>query len=298
MIRSFGRLMTAMVTPFTESGAIDFTRAGQFAEALVKTGSDGLVVGGTTGESPSMSNKEKLRLFASIKENVGDSASVIAGTTDNNTRRSVKLSEEAEKDGVDGILMTVPSYNKPTQEGLYLHFKAIAESVSIPCILYNVPSRTALNMEADTSLRLAELSNMAGIKEASSDPDQINFIIANAPENFLVWSGNDNETFSIMAAGGYGVVSVASNIIGLQVKNMMNLIVESRLKEAAAEHLRLLPLFKALFWITNPIPVRYTLNKSGFAVGPPRLPMTPAPQEFREKFDSILLKYSIDIAQL
>ena len=263
-MKDLGRLITAMVTPFKDNGDVDFDRAKEFALELVRTGSDGLLIGGTTGESPSMSEDEKLKLFKSVKDAVKDTANVIAGTTDNNTIASIDLSKKAERLGVDAILLTVPAYNKPTQEGLYRHFKKISESVSIPGILYNVPSRTSLNMDADTTLRLANIDNIVGVKEASSDPDQITNIISEAPEDFKVWSGNDNETFSIMSTGGHGVVSVASNIIGSQVKKMMGYILDGQTELAANEHKRLLLFFTSIFWVTNPIPIRYALNRSGF----------------------------------
>ena len=183
----FGRLLTAMITPFDEDGGIDYPQARKLAKGLTESGTDGLVIGGTTGESPSMSDDEKIRLFAEVKEEVGDSASVIAGTTDNNHAKSIELSQEAEKVGADGLLLTVPAYNKPTQEGLYQNFKAISEATSLPGLLYNVPSRTALNMEAETTLRLAEIDSIVGVKEASSDYVQITNIIDKAPKGFDVW---------------------------------------------------------------------------------------------------------------
>ena len=219
--QDLGRLITAMVTPFKENGEVDFARAKEFATALIDTGSDGLLIGGTTGESPSMNNDEKLELFKSVKDAVGNNANVIAGTTDNNTYGSIELSKEAEQLGVDAILLTVPAYNKPTQEGLIQHFQKIAESVSIPGILYNVPTRTSLNMDADTTIKLSKVPNIVGVKEASSDADQITNIISKTDDDFKIWSGNDNETLSIMTTGGYGVVSVASNIIGNQVKSCL-----------------------------------------------------------------------------
>ena len=295
-----GRLLTAMVTPFTDDGEVDYAQAGKLARALIDSGSDGLVIGGTTGEAPSMSDEERLKLFDEVKQAIGEDGAVVAGTTDNNTQRSVELSIEAEKAGVDALLLTVPAYNKPTQGGLVAHFIKIAESVDIPGILYNVPSRTALNMTVDTTLRLAEVPNIVGVKEASSDPDQIAFVIKDAPEGFKVWSGNDNETFSIVATGGYGVVSVAGNIIGNQVANMIGRILEGDVEGAAREHLRLLPIFKALFIITNPIPVRYALNRSGFNVGPARLPMQASDDEmtaFTAQFDPIMDMYQMDVAR-
>ncbi len=294
-MKDLGRLITAMVTPFKENGEVDFARAKEFATALIDTGSDGLLIGGTTGESPSMNNDEKLELFKSVKEAVGDNANVIAGTTDNNTYGSIELSKEAEKLGVDAILLTVPAYNKPTQEGLIKHFEKIADSVSIPGILYNVPTRTSLNMDAETTIKLSKIPNIIGVKEASSDADQITNIISRTDDDFKIWSGNDNETLSIMTTGGYGVVSVASNIIGNQVKRMMGYILDGQMANAVDEHKRLLLFFNAIFWVTNPIPIRYALNRSGFNMGPPRLPMTEAPEDFKNKFDPVMDMYDMDL---
>ena len=294
-MKDLGRLITAMVTPFKENGEVDFARAKEFALALIDTGSDGLLIGGTTGESPSMNNDEKLELFKSVKDAVGNNANVIAGTTDNNTYGSIELSKEAEKLGVDAILLTVPAYNKPTQDGLIKHFQKIADSVSIPGILYNVPTRTSLNMDADTTIKLSKVPNIVGVKEASSDADQITNIISKTDDDFKIWSGNDNETLSIMTTGGYGVVSVASNIIGNQVKRMMGYILDGQMANAVAEHKRLLLFFNAIFWVTNPIPIRYALNRSGFHMGPPRLPMTEAPEDFKNKFDPVMDMYDMDL---
>ena len=295
MPAEIGRLLTAMITPMTEDGEINYGQARKLAEGLIASGNDGLVIGGTTGESPSMSDEEKLRLFAEVKEAVGPDAAIIAGTTDNNHRKSVELTQEAEKLGVDGFLLTVPAYNKPQQEGLYLHFKAIAEATSLPCMLYNVPSRTSLNMDDSTTLRLAEIDNIVGVKEASSDPVQIAKIVDGVPDGFMVWSGNDDETFSVMCVGGYGIVSVAGNIMGDQIKTMMGLILEGELESAAAEHLRMLPIFKALFWVTNPVPIKYAVNRAGFDAGPTRLPMAPPDDDFKAKFDAVMDMYRIDL---
>ena len=295
MPAEIGRLLTAMITPMTEDGEIAYGQARKLAQGLIASGNDGLVIGGTTGESPSMSDEEKLRLFAEVKEAVGPDVAIIAGTTDNNHRKSVELTQEAEKLGVDGFLLTVPAYNKPQQEGLYLHFKAIAEATSLPCMLYNVPSRTSLNMDDSTTLRLAEIDNIVGVKEASSDPVQIARIVDGAPDGFLVWSGNDDETFSVMCVGGYGIVSVAGNIMGDQIKTMMGLILEGELESAAKEHLRMLPIFKALFWVTNPVPIKYAVNRAGFDAGPTRLPMAPPDDDFKAKFDPVMDMYRVDL---
>ena len=205
------------------------------------------------------------------------------------------MSKEAEALGVDGILMTVPSYNKPPQEGLYQHFKTIAESVSLPCVLYNVPSRTALNMTDTTTVRLSQIDNIVGTKEASSDPVQITKIIRDTDDDFKVWSGNDDETFPIMCAGGYGIVSVASHIVGSQIKAMMGMILEGDIESAAAEHLRLFELFKILFVVTNPIPVKYCVRKAGFNVGQPRLPLIPPDESTAATIDAVVSNYTIDL---
>ena len=290
-----GRLLTAMITPFDEDGEVDYEQARKLAKGVIDSGSDGLVIGGTTGESPSMSDEEKLRLFGEVKEAVGDRAAVVAGTTDNNHRKSVELSQEAEKVGADALLLTVPAYNKPPQEGLYQHFKAIAEATTLPGLLYNVPSRTALNMTDETTLRLAEIDNIVGVKEASSDLVQITRIIDAAPDGFNVWSGNDDETFPIMCVGGYGIVSVAGNIIGNQIKAMMGMVLEGDVERGAAEHRRLLPIFKALFWVTNPVPIKYAVNRAGFDAGKPRLPMYEPDEGFKAKFDPVMDRYDVDL---
>ena len=289
------KLITAMVTPFTKNGDVDYGAAKELALALSKTGSDGILIGGTTGESPTLSNNEKLELFKSVKEAVNGNADVIAGTTDNNTSGSIKLSIEAQKLGVDGLLLTVPAYNKPSQQGLQDHFNRIADSVEIPGILYNVPGRTSLNMDANTTIELSKHENIIGIKEASSDFSQITKIITEASgTNFKIWSGNDDETFSIMALGGNGVVSVASNVIGLQISKMIGMILDRNIESASNQHKNLLPLFEALFWVTNPILIKRALNISGFQVGGLRLPMLDSNQ-YEAEFSKLLNNYEIDV---
>ena len=290
-----GRLLTAMVTPFDDDGEINYKKARKLATALINSGSDGLVIGGTTGESPSMSNDEKIRLFAEVKEEVGEQAAVIAGTTDNNHRNSIELSREAEGVGVDALLLTVPAYNKPPMDGLYEHFKAIAAATSLPGILYNVPSRTSLNMDHATTLKLAEIDNIVGVKEASSDPVQITQIIDGSPDGFRVWSGNDDETFSIMCTGGYGIVSVAAHIIGKQIQSMMGKILEGDVESAAAEHRRMLPIFKAIFWVTNPVPIKYAVNRAGMDIGGTRLPLWGPDEAFKAKFNPVMDDYDVDL---
>jgi 4-hydroxy-tetrahydrodipicolinate synthase len=234
-------------------------------------------------------------LFAEVKESVGDRGAVVAGTGNYNTAESIELSMEAEKQGVDGLLLVVPYYNKPPQEGLYRHFKAIAEHTNLPCILYNVTSRTSLNMSHETTIRLSEIDNIVGVKEAGSDMDQIARIIEGSKPGFLVWSGNDNETFYIMSMGGFGVVSVASHLIGDQIKHMMGLLLEGDVEQAGAEHRRLLPAFKVLFTESNPIPVKHGLNQAGFNVGNPRLPLVPASERAAAQIDEVMSQYKIDL---
>ena len=290
-----GRLLTAMVTPFDEQGGVDYAQAKRLANALLDSGSDGLVITGTTGEGPTLSAEEKIRLYAEVKEAIGDRGTVIAGTTDNNTANSIELSAEAEAVGADALLLTVPAYNKPPQEGLYQHFKAIAESTSLPCVLYNVTSRTSLNMTDETTIRLSEIDNIVGVKEAGSDMDQITRIIDGAKPGFLLWSGNDNETFSIMATGGYGVVSVLSHIVGSQIKQMIGYLLEGDVEKAAAEHRRLLPVFKVMFIVSNPIPIKHALNHIGFNVGDPRLPLVPLDTASAAKVEKVMSKYTMDV---
>ncbi|MBI4200990.1 MAG: 4-hydroxy-tetrahydrodipicolinate synthase, partial [Chloroflexi bacterium] len=268
-----GRLLTAMVTPFDKEGKVAYGQAKRLAEALVESGSDGVVVAGTTGESPTLTPEEQKRLFAEIKSALKGKGAVIAGTGSNSTAEAVHYTEDAQEAGADGCLLVVPYYNKPTQEGLYQHFKAIAASTDLPCILYNVPSRTITNLSAETTLRLSGVKNIVGIKEASADFPQIAKIITGADSSFKVWSGNDADTFLLMCLGGYGVVSVASHLVGKQIKGMMQMFLDGSVEGAAAEHRRMLPIFQGLFVVANPIPVKYCVNLAGFNVGKPRLPL-------------------------
>ena len=290
-----GRLITAMITPFDEEGKVDYSQAKRLANHLLDSGSDGLVISGTTGESPTLTNEEKLRLFAEVKEAIGDRGSVIAGTGNYSTAESIELSREAQKQGADALLLVVPYYNKPPQEGLYQHFKAIAAETDLPCVVYNVTSRTSLNMSHETTIRLSHIDNIVGIKEAGSDMDQIARIIEGAADGFRVWSGNDNETFYIMSMGGYGVVSVASHLVGNQIKQMMGLLLEGDIEGAAAEHRRLLPLFKVLFLESNPIPVKWSVNQVGFKAGNPRLPLVPPQEKTVMELEKVLAGYSVDL---
>ena len=290
-----GRLLTAMVTPFDERGEVDYGQAKKLASALLRSGSDGVVVVGTTGESPTLIRDEELRLFAEVKSAVGKRGAVIAGTGSNSTAEALEATKEAEKIGVDACLLVVPYYNKPTQEGLYQHFKTIAQSTSLPCILYNVPSRTVTNLSAETAIRLSQIDNIIGIKEASGNLDQIVEIMNGASDDFLLFSGNDNDTLSILALGGYGVISVASHLVGLQIKEMIDKATGGQMAQAAAIHRALLPLFKSLFVISNPIPIKYALNHVGFPVGQPRPPLTPPDEKSAALIEATLKEYRLDL---
>ncbi len=294
-MKKLGRLLTAMVTPFNDEGMVNYEQAKKLALALLNSGSEGLVVVGTTGESPTLIREEELRLFAEVKSAVGKQGTVIAGTGSNSTAEAVEATKQAEKIGVDACLLVVPYYNKPTQEGLYQHFKTIAQVTNLPCILYNVPSRTVTSLSADTIIRLSHVDNIIGVKEASGNLGQISQIISNTREDFLVWSGNDSDTLHILALGGYGVISVASHLVGNQIKGMIDSIINNKMDEAASIHRRLMPLINALFVVSNPIPVKYALNHIGFYVGKPRLPLTEPDEKSAALIRDTLKNYKIDL---
>jgi 4-hydroxy-tetrahydrodipicolinate synthase len=290
---NLGRLLTAMVTPFDEKGELDYPQAKRLAQALLKSGSQGLIVSGTTGESPTLTKEEKLRLFAEVRSVAKQG--VVANTGTYSTRESIELTREAERVGVDAILLVVPYYNKPTQDGLFQHFKSIAQSTSLPCIIYNVPSRTITNISADTVIRLSQVDNIVGIKEASGNLEQIARIVQGAKKDFLVYSGNDSDTLPILALGGYGVISVASHLVGNQIREMMDKFLGGKTEEAAQIHRNLLPLVNALFIVSNPIPVKYALNHIGFNVGKLRLPLTEPDDKSKAAIESALKGYRIDL---
>jgi 4-hydroxy-tetrahydrodipicolinate synthase len=291
----FGRVLTAMVTPFDAQGAVDYRRAQELAEALVASGTDGLVVSGTTGESPTLTTEEKLGLYRAVREAIGTRATIVAGTCNYNTAESIELSNEAKELGVDGILGTVPYYNKPPQNGLYAHFEAIARAVDLPIILYNVPSRTATNMSAETTIRLSQISNIIGIKDAGGDLQVTAQIVEESAPGFKVWSGDDVQTLPLMSVGGYGIVSVASHLVGKQIQEMIGHFVAGRNSEAAALHRRLRPFFNSMFVTTNPIPLKYALRKVGFDVGSVRLPLVEPDEKTAAAIDAALATAQIDL---
>ena len=290
---NLGRLLTAMVTPFDEKGELDYPQAKRLAQALLKSGSQGLIVSGTTGESPTLTKEEKLRLFAEVRSVAKQG--VVANTGTYSTRESIELTREAERVGVDAILLVVPYYNKPTQDGLFQHFKSIAQSTSLPCIIYNVPGRTVTSISADTVIRLSQIDNIVGIKEASGNLEQIARIVQVVKRDFLVYSGNDSDTLPILALGGYGVISVASHLVGNQIREMMDKFLGGKTEEAAQIHRNLLPLVNALFIVSNPIPVKHALNHIGFTVGKPRLPLTEPDDKSKAAIESALKGYRIDL---
>ena len=294
-MKNLGRLITAMVTPFNDKGEVDYEQAKKLARALVDSGSEGVVVVGTTGESPTLVRPEELRLFREIKEAIGDRASVIAGTGSNSTAEAIEATEAAEKIGVDACLLVVPYYNKPTQDGLFHHFKTVAESTKLPCILYNVPSRTVTNMAAETVIRLSQVKNIAGVKEASGNLEQAAKIINGTRKDFFVWSGNDSDTLPLMAIGGYGVISVASHLVGNQIHDMMYSFLEGKTERAAELHRKLMPIFSGLFIVSNPIPVKYALNQVGFRVGKPRPPLYEPDEKTAAQIVDMVKKYKIDL---
>jgi len=294
-MKELGRLLTAMVTPFGEKGEVDYEQAKKLAGALLDSGSDGVVLAATTGESPTLLKEEEVCLFSEVKSAVGDRGSIVAYTGSNSTAEALEATRKAEQIGVDACLLVVPYYNKPTQEGLYQHFKAIAESTSLPCILYNVPSRTVVNMTADTVIRLSQINNIIGIKEASGNLAQISRIISGARDGFLVWSGNDSDILPLLAVGGYGVVSVISHLVGKQIKEMMESHLSGKTEAAARIHRHLIPLINAMFVVANPIPLKYALNSVGFRVGKPRLPLVEPDERTAAVIKETLKGYTIDL---
>lgn len=284
---TFGRLLTAMVTPMKSDLSVDFKTAADLAKRLVATGSDGIVVSGTTGESPTLTVAEKLKLFEVVAEAVGDQAAVIGGTGSYNTAETIELSHQAEATGIDGLLLVTPYYNRPPQEGLYQHFRAVAAATKLPCILYNVPSRTSINLAPGTTLRLAQIPNIVGIKECG-DLGQLTEILHGAPESFRVWSGDDAATLPYLALGAYGIISVAAHIVGPQMQEMIQAHLSGQVAQAAAWHRRLYPVFKGLFAVTNPVLVKAALDMTGLPAGPVRPPLVNATAEEKTALREVL----------
>lgn len=268
-----GQVLTAMITPMNKDCSVNYPAAVELAQKLGENGSDGVVLSGTTGESPTLSFEEKVKLFSTVTDALGGQMTIIAGTGSNNTQDSIALTKAAEKAGVDGIMLVTPYYNKPSQEGLYQHFKTVAEQTSLPVMLYNVPGRTGVNILPETVARLAEIDNIVAIKEASGNLEQVSVLKTMVPEDFLIYSGDDALTLPILAVGGAGVVSVASHLVGREIKSMISAFLAGRVGDALEIHLKLMPLFKAMFITTNPVPVKRALEFVGVDTGPLRLPL-------------------------
>ncbi|WNS44843.1 4-hydroxy-tetrahydrodipicolinate synthase [Paenibacillus sp. MMS20-IR301] len=289
----FGRLITAMVTPFDGDGEINWEATAKLVDYLIEEQkSSALVVCGTTGESPTLRDKEKLQLFSFVKQQAAGRCKIIAGTGSNSTKHSIEMTQEAEQIGVDGVLLVVPYYNKPNQEGLYRHFAGIAAETSLPCILYNVPSRTSISMSAATTLRLAEIPNIVATKECAS-VDQITLIASACPADFHVYTGDDSAGLATLAVGGHGIISVASHIVGAQMLEMIESYTAGNVSRAGELHRKLFPVFKGLFECPQPLPnpsaVKYALGLRGIDVGSVRLPLV-SPTEEEAAFISELLK--------
>lgn len=290
----FGRLITAMITPFDNERNLDLERCAEFADRLVKGGTDALAVCATTGESPTIFYPQKIEVIITVIEAVDGRAKIIANVGDNCTQDTIDFARDVEKLGVDGLMCVVPYYNKPPQEGLYQHFKAIAESVNLPVILYNIPGRCVTNMTAETTLRLAhDVKNIVAIKEASGNMEQIKQIIDNAPEGFVVYSGDDSATYDIMKMGGVGVVSTISNIATARMKEIVDLCAAGKWDEAKAANDKLLPMMDGLFETTNPILVKEALKLVGFPVGGVRLPLVDATPEQSNRLAAIM--HEVDV---
>jgi len=284
----FGRVITAMVTPFDKDLTVNYDLAKKLARHLVQSGSDGLVICGTTGESPTLTKEEKLELFRIVVEEIGGEATVIASTGSYDTAGSISLTQSAEKMGVDGLLLVTPYYNKPSQEGLYQHFKSIACSTNLPVMLYDIPGRSVIGLSPATVARLAEIPNIIALKEAHSSMDQVSELRRRLPDYFAIYSGDDSLTLPMLSLGSKGVISVASHIVGPRLKEMVNAFLAGNVTLANQIHLELYPVFSGLFITSNPVPVKAALNMLGWQVGPPRLPLVEATPEEKESIKKML----------
>lgn len=280
---NFGKVITAMVTPFDVNGEVDFTATEQLVEHLIANGTDAVVVSGTTGESPTLTTDEKVDLYRHVVAVTNKRIPVIAGTGTNNTRESIELTQKAEKVGVDGIMLVAPYYNKPSQAGLYEHFKSVANVTSLPIMLYNIPGRSACNIDVDTIVELSKIDNIVSVKEASADLDAMTEIISRTDDNFFLYSGDDSLTLPILSIGGNGIVSVSAHIVGNEMQTMVNEFYNGNVAEASRMHQMLLPTFQALFKAPNPVPLKAALNLFGINVGSVRLPLIPLNDEELEQ---------------
>lgn len=290
----FGRLITAMITPFDENRELDLDRTEEFADRLVQGGTDSIIVCGTTGESPTVFYPQKIEVIKAVVKAVDGRIPVIANVGDNCTADTIDFARDVEKLGVDGYMCVVPYYNKPPQEGLYQHFKAIAQSTELPIILYNIPSRCVINMKAETTLRLAnELDNIVAVKEASGDIEQVKQIVDGAPAGFEVYSGDDSFTFDLMKVGGTGVISTISNVATARMKEIVDACAAGEWDRAKDLNDKLLPLMEGLFATTNPILVKEALALDGYPVGGVRLPLIDATPEQSKALEAIMREVGV-----
>ncbi|MEM6613705.1 MAG: 4-hydroxy-tetrahydrodipicolinate synthase [Cyanobacteria bacterium P01_C01_bin.72] len=290
----FGRVVTAMATPFAADDSVNYDVAEKLAVYLVNNGSDALAVCGTTGESPTLSWEEEYKLFQVVKQAVGDRAKILAGTGSNSTKEAISATIKAAKLGLDGSLQVVPYYNKPPQAGLYEHFRAIADACpELPMMLYNVPGRTGCNLQPETVANLAQISNIVAIKEASGNLEQACKIRCLTPANFAIYSGEDALTLPMLAIGGSGTVSVASHLVGKQIQSMIAAYHQGNNPEATKIQLQLFPLFQALFMATNPIPVKTALKLQGWQMGKLRTPLCELQLDLLPKLKSNLQELSL-----
>jgi 4-hydroxy-tetrahydrodipicolinate synthase len=277
----FGKVLTAMVTPFDHKLNIDFQKTTKIINYLIDNGTEALVICGTTGESPTLTTEEKVALYQHVVKTVDGRIPVIAGTGSNNTKQSIDLTAKAADAGVDAVMLVAPYYNKPSQEGLYQHFKAIADSTELPVMIYNIPGRSVVDIQLDTIIRLSKIDNVVSIKEATNDLDRMAAIIDGTEEGFSVYSGEDSLTFPVLAIGGTGIVSVASHVLGMEMQQMIKDFQEGRLAEAAKLHRLLVPKMNSLFMAPSPAPVKTALQLKGLDVGTVRLPLVPLSEKER-----------------
>ncbi len=287
------RLMTAMITPFNEQQEVDYKKVRELAIHLADTGSQGIVVCGTTGESPTLKDDEKLEMFSVVQDAVGSRVQVWAGIGSNSTAHTLELAREVGKLKIDGVMAVTPYYNKPSQEGLYRHFRAIAEAAPLPVMLYNVPGRTGINMLPATVKRLAAIDNIVALKEASGNMDQMSELVRSTPTDFVIYSGDDSTTLPMMSLGAHGVVSVASHIVGREIRDMIEAYIAGDIKKAAAVHSRLYPIFKVLFITSNPVPLKEALRLLGKDSGVVRAPLCPPSEGECSEIKRVLQEYGL-----
>ncbi|WP_027963243.1 4-hydroxy-tetrahydrodipicolinate synthase [Halalkalibacillus halophilus] len=271
----FGHILTAMVTPFNEQNELDFKRTENVIEYLINNGTEGLVIGGTTGESPTLTKEEKIQLYEHVVKVVNGRIPVIAGTGSNSTQSTVELTKAASKTGIDGIMLVTPYYNKPNAEGLYKHFEAAAQATDLPVMLYNIPGRSVINMAVETTVQLSKIPNIVSIKDASGDLDMMSEIIEKTDDDFSLYVGDDGLTLPAMAVGADGVVSVAAHVLGNDMNQMAKSFVNGDVLQASKLHRQLLPKMNACFMAPSPAPVKAALNELGVNVGSVRLPLVP-----------------------